>query len=107
LSNLTPPDDVQAWRESANGFGTTIVLAVPNLKQMQNAVELAKALGAKAALVADPEYPLMDGLAFHSIPNVTTTAYVFGEKEKLFPALSGFELLLNDVVDRSLQYRRN
>jgi len=88
------------WCREARGFGTTIALDAPNLQVMAEAVELAKALGFAAELVADPEYPLVDGNAFHIIPNVTTTAYVFGDKDKLKIILQDFKLLDNDPVKR-------
>lgn len=79
------------------GFGTTISLDA-KLWQMDRAVKIAKALGLKASLVMDPEYPLMDGRTFHIIPNVVTTAYIFGDKESCKIVTGEFELLKNDPV---------
>lgn len=83
------------WSREANGFGTTIALSA-SLAQMNTTVQIAKALGFPASLVSDPEYPLVDGPTVHLIPNVVTTAYVFGTKDALRPILQNFKLLSND-----------
>lgn len=93
-----PREDVMTWRAEANGFGTTITLAVPTLRQLKDAVKFAKMAGLLAEEVADPEYPMVDGRGFHIIPNVVTTAYVFANKDFVKPILGHFELLPNDVV---------
>lgn len=100
LNSETPREDVMRWRAEAKGFGTTISLAVPTLKAMQLAVQYSKAMGLLASLVADPEYPLVDGNAFHLVPNVITTAYVFANKEFVKPILGVYDLLPNDVVSQ-------
>lgn len=93
-----PREDVMAWRAEAGAFGTTITLAVPNLRALKDAVKFSKLMGCPAAEVEDPEYPLVDGRAFHLIPNVVTTAYVFANKDFIKPILGHFDLLPNDVV---------
>jgi peptidyl-tRNA hydrolase len=98
LNQQTPRADVMRWRAEAKGFGTTISLAVPTLRAMQLAVQYSKSMDLLASLVADPEYPLSDGAAFHLIPNVVTTAYVFANKDFVKPILGHFDLLPNDVV---------
>ena len=80
------------------GFGTTIALGA-TLKQIEDKVTLAKALGFKASLVADPEYPLLDGRTLHLLPHVVTTAYVFGDKMALEIILRDLSLLPNDPVN--------
>ena len=97
LNGVAPSEDVMAWRAQANGFGTTIALAA-RLFEMDKAVKLASAIGAKASLVKDPEYPLVDGDTFHIIPNVVTTAYIFGDKTTLRMILGDLKLLSNDPV---------
>lgn len=93
-----PRTDVMDWRAEAGAFGTTITLAVPSLRALRDAVKFSKMMGCPAAEVSDPEYPLVDGNAFHSIPNVVTTAYVFANKDFIKPILGHFDLLPNDVV---------
>jgi len=80
------------------GFGTTIALGA-TLKQIEDAVTIAQALEFKASLVADPEYPLLDGRTLHLLPHVVTTAYVFGDKAKLEIVLRALGLLENDPVN--------
>jgi peptidyl-tRNA hydrolase len=98
LDGQQPHPEAMRWRAEARGFGTTISLAVPTLRQLQDAVKFSKAMGQLAAEVADPEYPLADGRAFHIIPNVVTTGYVLANKDFIRPILGHFELLPNDVV---------
>lgn len=100
INGKTIEPDVLAWCNEANGFGTTIALDAPNLQRMTDTVKLANSLGFAAALVSDPEYPLVDGKAFHLIPNVTTTAYIFGDKDALKIILGDYDLLANDPVKR-------
>lgn len=97
LQNRSMNADVLEWSREANGFGTTIALA-STLKQMENAVTIAKAMNFPASLVKDPEYPLLDGKTFHVIPDVVTTAYIFGAKAEVELFLGSFELLKNDPV---------
>jgi peptidyl-tRNA hydrolase len=96
--------DVLEWSHEAKypdgspmGFGTTIALDA-SLKQMETAVQIAQALGLRASLVVDPEYPLLDGKTLHLLPNVVTTAYVFGDVEITRLVLNAFNLLANDPV---------
>ena len=106
LLNGTKPDiQVLWWRSQAKGFGTTISLAVKDLSEMQKYVELAVLMGAKADITVDPEYPLVDGDAFHIIPNVPTTAYIFGDKNILKPVLENLTLLPNDKLLKVPTYR--
>lgn len=97
LQNLSMNAEALEWSREAAGFGTTIALAA-TLKQMENAVTIAKAMNFPASLVKDPEYPLLDGDTFHIIPDVVTTAYIFGTKSEVAPFLSSFSLLVNDPV---------
>lgn len=90
--------EAMAWCTEADGFGTTIALSA-NLQEIEDTVMLARALGFPARVVADPEYPLMDGKTFHIIPNVVTGAYVFGDKERLGIILKRFKLLENDPIN--------
>jgi peptidyl-tRNA hydrolase len=89
--------DAVNWSQEANGFGTTICLGA-DIKEIQKAVTLAKALGFAARMVVDPEYPLVDGATFHILPNVETCAYIFGDKEELRIILGNLNLLENDPV---------
>ena len=105
LNGGKPDQQVLWWRAQANGFGTTIALAVKDYNEMQKYVQLAVLMGAKADLTVDPEYPLVDGDAFHIIPNVPTTAYIFGDKNVLKPLLENLSLLPNDKVLKVPTYR--
>lgn len=87
------------WCREANGFGTTIALNGGTLKKIEEAITIAKALGFKARLVADPEYPLLDGKTLHLLPDVVTCAYVFGDKAALEIVLRDFALMPNDPVE--------
>lgn len=89
--------EVLAWTRLARGFGPTLTLGM-SLKEMQTCVMFANALGYPASMVVDPDYPLLDGGTLHLIPDVETTAYIFGEKEDLRPILGGFDLMPNDPV---------
>lgn len=92
--------DALEWSREADGFGTTISLGM-NLRDMQAVVEFARLGGFPARLVADPEYPLLcPGGEFHIVPNVVTTAYIFGDKDILRPLLGRFELLSNDPIPK-------
>lgn len=93
-----------AWSQEAKtregmpmGFGTTISLSA-SLTQIQNKVKIAEALGFKAKVVDDPEYPLVDGKTFHLLPHVVTGAYVFGDKETLSIVLGDLSLVPNDSL---------
>lgn len=117
LDNKQPADDVMEWRQHANGFGTTITLDVPNLRDMGAVVDAANELGFRAGAVVDPSYPfIIDREIFDLLPEEThteapvflpenkvvcfrrevTTAYVFGDKGPLEVLLKRFRLLPND-----------
>lgn len=65
-------------RETSQGFGTVLVLAV-NEVEMNQAVRVAIACKFPAAVIHDPTYPVRDGETTWHIP-VNTCAYVFGDK---------------------------
>ena len=115
-----PAQDIIAWHEAANGFGTTAALGNGNeitLDRIKAVVDAAKAMGFVADLVIDPTYPflvedelvvLMDESKF-TLPPVygpkgfkvcfreeVTTAYVFGDKDPLKILLGQFGLVPND-----------
>lgn len=117
LAGEKPSDDVMAWRQEADGFGTTITLDIASLSDMQAVVNAAQKLGFKANVTVDPEYPyIVDSEIYpliapenHTAPAAfigngkfacfrreTTTAYVFGEKDRLAVLLKRFKLLSND-----------
>ena len=65
------------WGASTlQGFGTTIVVAAIDEREMTEAVEQAVSLGFPAEVIHDPTYPVTDGRVTHLIP-VNTCAYVF------------------------------
>ncbi len=97
IKNTTIDPAALEWSREADGFGTTIAFGA-TLREIEETVTLAKALGFKARVVADPEYPLVDGKTLHLIPDVVTGAYVFGEKAALEIILRDFALLKNDPV---------
>ncbi|MNK33310.1 hypothetical protein D3C87_517900 [compost metagenome] len=97
IQNTAMDPNALEWSRQANGFGTTIAFGA-TLREIEETVTLAKALGFKARVVADPEYPLVDGRTLHLIPDVVTGAYVFGEKAALEIILRDFALLKNDPV---------
>jgi peptidyl-tRNA hydrolase len=117
LAGEKPSEGVMTWRQEADGFGTTITLDIASLSDMQAVVSAAQKLGFKANVTVDPEYPyIVDSEIYpliapetHTAPAAfigdgkfvcfrreTTTAYVFGEKEKLAVLLKRFKLLSND-----------
>ena len=87
------------WCREANGFGTTICLNGGKLRKIEEAITIAKALGFKARLIADPSYPLLDGATLHLLPDVVTGAYVFGDKDTLGMVLRDFALMPNDPLE--------
>jgi hypothetical protein len=107
--------DVMAWRESADGFGTTISLDIDG-PTMDLVVDAARKLKFPAGIVVDPSYPyIVDAEvaklipeSVHTIPPVylpndtvvlhrreATTAYIFGDKDELSVLLRRFKLLDN------------
>lgn len=90
-------NDVNAWRQQAQGFGTTIALDA-TLAQAQQALQFAEWAGFKCALTHDPSYPLLDGGFLHILPDVPTVGWIFGDKDRLRPILQRFNLLENDPV---------
>ena len=79
---LKGDDLYKQWeKETPQGFGTVLVLAVNEL-EMTQAVRVARACKFPAAVIHDPTYPVQDGEVTWHIP-VDTCAYVFGEKDDL------------------------
>jgi len=67
----------RAWaQQTAQNFGVTYTLAVPDEVTMENTVKMARMLHYPADVIFDPTYPVRDGLVTHLIP-VYTCAYVF------------------------------
>lgn len=93
-------NDALDWSREADGFGTAIVLAAPNLDHLKATVHIAGACGFQASMVVDPEYHLQDGSFHHIIPNVPVGAYVFGEKADVNAFLGNFKLMPNDPVSK-------
>ncbi len=68
---------VEEWvNETPQGFGTTITLAVPDAKTLEDTVALAKVYGFPADVIHDPTYPVRDGGVVHLLP-LDTCGYVF------------------------------
>lgn len=105
------------WETSADGFGTTITLSVSE-QEMRSAVMVAKALGFHAGIMRDPTYPFeaqeevakilstygySNGVAVIRPATATkpaimvrpedVCAYVFGDKDELYPVLGRFPLM--------------
>ena len=86
-----PPDELfEHWKRQADGFGTTVCLAV-NENLLHRVVEFASQAGFKAGITHDPSYPLRDGQVTHLLP-LDTCGYVFGEKDDLRALLGQFDL---------------
>lgn len=82
----------KSWIESANGFGTCIVLEAPIDKiEGLDKNPLFPPSTTMIGVVKDPSYPVRDGAITHLIP-LTTCAYVFGYKEDLSLIFSNFGL---------------
>ncbi len=62
--------------ETAQGFGTTIVLAGGSGDALHALVKEARGLGLAAGVVHDPTYPIRDGQFTHAIP-LDTVVWVF------------------------------
>ena len=70
---------VSGWqKQTPQGFGTTITLAVPNEAAMIDMIAIADALGYPASIIHDPSYPVRDGEVTHLIP-IDTCGYIFVE----------------------------
>lgn len=81
------------WEDSANGFGTCIVLSVDGRKLDAICGAIASFIdGVIANVIVDPTYPLKDGAVTHLIP-LATCGYVFGDVNKIRPFLSGLDLM--------------
>lgn len=83
------PDDrmkdyFQDWLTEAEGFGTCIVLGC-TLSTLETRMWVAQGAGLPHGLILDPTYPIRDGYNVQTLP-VTTCGYVFGPKERCFPA---------------------
>ena len=76
---------VEGWqKQTPQGFGTTITLAVPSESALIDMVAIADALGYPAALVHDPSYPVRDGDVTHLLP-IDTCGYVFVRDARIQP----------------------
>ena len=83
------------WKESSGqGFGVTIVLAVPNFQNLAKVITAAKEQGFIADTVFDETYPVPDpsGKFTHFVP-CTTCGYIFGKKGELAVLTERFSLL--------------
>lgn len=75
--NSAVQDAVDVWEEcTPQGFGTTIVLGVPEGTSLEHIVDEAREEGFIADVVIDPTYPIRDGRLTH-IAEAITCAYVF------------------------------
>lgn len=109
------------WHSEGAGFGTTIALNVGSLENMITTANAAILLDGMAGIVVDPTYPyfvdtelvkLIDPKVHTMDPKCLgeksicfreeqTCAYIFGDKDKLAPLLSTFDLLDNDTVPKT------
>ena len=83
------------WKESSGqGFGVTIILAVPNFQNLAKVITAAKEQGFIAATGFDETYPVPDpsGKFTHLVP-CTTCGYIFGKKGELAVLTERFSLL--------------
>jgi hypothetical protein len=78
------------WNDG--GFGTTIVLGVDNLSDMEAWITGANIYGYYGEAITDETYPLRDGEAVHYFP-VKTCGYIFDHDGKLKENYPGFECL--------------
>ncbi len=65
-------------KQTPQGFGTTITLAVTNEDAMRDMIDIARALDYPAGIIHDPSYPVRDGEITHLIP-INTCGYIFVE----------------------------
>lgn len=66
------------WSDQADGFGTTIILGVDSLREMDEVVESALEEEFHAGMVLDSSYPIRDGKVVHHL-SIYTCAFVFTE----------------------------
>lgn len=67
----------RAWqRQTPQGFGTTITLAVSGQPELSDMISVAKEHGYPAGVIHDPSYPVRDGAITHLIP-IDTCGYIF------------------------------
>lgn len=97
LDKGTANQEALAWCYEADGFGTAIVLEC-SMAQLEAKITFAQALGFASRLVVDPEYHLQDGDTHHIIPNIPTSGYIFGDKDRLRMILSDLFLMPNDPL---------
>ncbi len=104
-------EQFSAW-EGDRGFGVTLAIEVPSLDMLRGVVETASRAGYFADLVVDDTYPyrvpseliaLIDP-SYHTLDPIpgeplgtcfrveTTCGFVFGNKDRLVPLLSQFNL---------------
>ena len=75
-------------KQTPQGFGTTITLAVTNEEAMSDMIDIARALGYPSGIIHDPSYPVRDGEITHLIP-INTCGYIFvADASKPPPGLS-------------------
>lgn len=91
-------DDVERWLgeaylDGAQGFGTTLTLAVESERELREVIGSAQEDGFPAGLVLDNTYPVRDGKVTHLIP-VFTCGYVFTKCRHSHPvsSLAGLRL---------------
>lgn len=85
---------LRTW-QGTHGFGTTIVLQQDQMSmfEIEGYLMAARDLaGAVTGVVTDPTYPLRDGHFTHYVP-VETCAFVFGDKDKLYPVMHKLPLM--------------
>jgi peptidyl-tRNA hydrolase len=88
-TNSQPLSDAfEKWQnETAQGFGTVLVLEGQTMSSIEDSIELLYGYGHVAGVVHDPTYPILDGYAVHHIP-LNTCGYVFIEDKSLHTAAS-------------------
>lgn len=80
------------WDSDCIGFGTTIVLGVPNERELKSRIsEASDRSKVISDIVLDPTYPIKDGQAIHCLPLVTC-GYIFGDKSDVEPFIKGLSL---------------
>jgi peptidyl-tRNA hydrolase len=85
-------------RETEQGFGTTIVLAIPSEADLLKVVDEARYVQipgtrkfVSAEVIFDPSYPVQDGRVVHFL-HMATCGYVFGPRQVLAPILADYPL---------------
>jgi hypothetical protein len=85
-------DLLTEWEnETGMGFGTEIVVSA-SFAEVKQTVEMASLLGHHAAMMLDPEFPLVDGKTVHYLP-IETCGYIFGRKNDLSKIMRRFNLM--------------